>query len=70
MPALQAALDAESYEFMVEGYPELVEAVAAELRGGASPVAIGRFALRLTQRPALALRLEQAARHLASGQEG
>lgn len=64
MPALQAAIDEESFEFVMEHFPALGEAVAAEVSKGALPEEIGRFVARLTNRPALALRLEQAARHL------
>lgn len=62
LPALQAAIDEESYQFLSENYPELADAVTVEIAQGALPEEIGRFAARLTQRPALALRLEQAAR--------
>lgn len=70
MPALQAAIDEESFEFVMDLYPALGEAVAAEVARGVQPEEIGRYVARLTQRPALALRLEQAARHVASGQGG
>jgi hypothetical protein len=70
MPVLQAALDQESYQFLVDNYPDLAEAVEVEVGNGARPEEVGRFVARLTQRPALALRVEQAARFVSRGVGG
>lgn len=69
MPALDAAIDAESYQFLSDNFPELVDAIQAEVARGALPADVGRYVARKTQRPALALRVEQAARHVASLRE-
>ena len=49
---------------VVTGYSLPLNAVAAEVKRGHNPADIRQRFMRLTQRPALALRLEQAARHL------
>lgn len=63
-PSLDAAIDAESWQWLQEAAPVYADAVAAEVKRGHKPGDIRQRAMRLTQRPALALRLEQAARHL------
>jgi len=63
-PDLDAAIDAESYQWLLEAAPVYADAVAAEVKRGHNPADIRQRFMRLTQRPALALRLEQAARHL------
>ncbi len=63
-PALDAAIDAESWAWLQEAAPVYADAVAAEVKRGHKPGDIRQRFMRLTQRPALALRLEQAARHL------
>ena len=63
-PDLDAAIDAESYQWLLEAAPVYADAVAAEVKRGHTPSDIRQRFMRLTQRPALALRLEQAARHL------
>lgn len=65
MDSLGRALDKVSYEWLTEAYPELVEAIEAEVAQGATPTQVKRFVLGHTQRVELALRCEQAARHIA-----
>ena len=65
MEQLDKALDFISYEWLAEQHPQLVEAIEAELRGGATPRQIKHAVLSRAQRIELALRCEQAARHLA-----
>jgi len=66
MNSLGKALDKVSYEWLTEAYPELVEAIEAEMNQGATPTQVKRFVLGHTQRVELALRCEQAARHVAA----
>ena len=63
-PDLDAAIDAESWQWLQDAAPGYADAIAAEVRRGHAPGDIRQRFMRLTQRPALALRLEQAARHL------
>lgn len=63
-PDLDAAIDAESWAWLLDNAPAYADAVAAEVRRGHKPADIRQRFMRQTQRPALALRLEQAARHL------
>lgn len=63
-PDLDAAIDAESWQWLQEAAPAYADAVALEVKRGHQPSDIRQRVMRLTQRPALALRLEQAARHL------
>ena len=63
-PDLDAAIDAESWQWLKDAAPAYADAVAAEVKRGHAPGDIRQRFMRLTQRPALALRLEQAARHL------
>jgi len=64
LPALKAALNAQSWQWLQEAAPVYADAVTAEVKRGHAPGDIRQRFMRLTQRPALALRLEQAARHL------
>jgi hypothetical protein len=63
-PDLDAAIDAESWQWLKDAAPAYADAVAAEVKRGHTAADIRQRFMRLTQRPALALRLEQAARHL------
>jgi hypothetical protein len=63
-PDLDTAIDAESWQWLQDAAPSYADAVAAEVKRGHAPGDIRQRFMRLTQRPALALRLEQAARHL------
>lgn len=69
MAALGAAINQESYEWLTDNLPELADAVQTEVNAGATPDEIRRFALLKTQRPALAMRLQQAAAYLAAARE-
>ena len=68
-PDLDAAIDAESWQWLQDAAPPFADAIAAEVKRGHEPADIRRRFMRLTQRPALALRLEQAARHLRRQRE-
>jgi hypothetical protein len=63
-PDLDAAIDAESWEWLQNDSPIMADALESEVKRGHQPDEIRQRSMRLTQRPALALRLEQAARHL------
>ena len=63
-PDLDAAIDAEAWQWLQETAPVYADAVALEVKRGHAPGDIRQRFMRLTQRHALALRLEQAARHL------
>ena len=65
MYQLGLALDQISYEWLAEAHPDLAEAIESEVSQGATPERIKHFVLRHTQRLELALRCEQAARHMA-----
>lgn len=64
MPTLQMALDAESYEYLAGNAPTILNAVEREVIGGRTPKQIKLFVLRQTGRAEIALRCEQAARHV------
>lgn len=68
-PDLDAAIDAESWQWLQDAAPGYADAIAAEVRRGHAPGDIRQRFMRLTQRPALALRLEQASRHLRRQRE-
>ena len=63
MDALNRALDELSYEWMLEHFPAVADAIEAELAQGATPTAIKRAVMSRTGRLEFALRCEQAARH-------
>lgn len=63
-PDLDKAIDAESWSWLQDNAPVYADAIAAEVKRGRKPADIRQRFMRLTQRSALALRLEQAARHL------
>ena len=64
LPHLEAAIHEESGGWLVDNVPVLAEALAREVEAGASVEEIRRAAMKMTQRPALALRLRQAAGYL------
>lgn len=66
--ALTAALDHMSYDWLTVNAPDLVLAIDQELRAGADPAGIRMIVQRHVgaDRENLALRCEQAARHLKS----
>lgn len=68
LPTLGAAINAESYEWLMDNLPALADALRHEVNAGATPEQIRQYAMRQAQRPALALRLQQAAAYLATAQ--
>jgi len=64
MDSLAAALDADSYNWMVELYPDFVSAIEQALAQGIKPGQIRRFVFTHTGRLELAKRCEQCALHL------
>lgn len=67
MPALQKALDRESYEWLAANVPDVLTALETEMKNGRTPRETRLFVLREYGREELAARIEQAARHIASG---
>lgn len=65
LPHLAAAFNAESWQWLQDNAPLLADALAAEVRQNATPEQVRLFAVRVTGRREIALRLEQAAAHLA-----
>lgn len=65
LPHLDAAIDAESWQWLQDNAPLYADALLAEVRAGVSPDQIRAHAQRRTQRDMLARRLQQAAAHLA-----
>ena len=63
-PDLDAAIDAEAWQWLKDAAPVYADAVALEVQRGHTPDDIRQRFMRLTQRQPLALRLDQAARHL------
>lgn len=61
---IEAAIDAESAEWLEDANAVLYDAIVAGVRRGATPEQIRAFVLRRCGREALALRCEQAARHI------
>ena len=61
-----SALDAISWEWLNDNYPQLAEAIETEVARGAAPDVIRRYVVQRTQRLELAMRCEQAAAHLAA----
>jgi len=67
LPNLQRALDRESYEWMDSNVPDVLDALEAEIKNGHTPHEARLFVVREYGREELARRVEQAARHIASG---
>lgn len=65
---LSAAIDAQSYEWMLTSHPEMLDAIEAEVAAGVKPDEIRRFVIRQTGRSEIALRCEQVARFVAGGE--
>ncbi len=65
-PTLQAALDQESYEWLAENAPPILEALEVEVARGHTPEQVHLFVLGEYARPELAQRLRQAARHVVN----
>lgn len=69
MPTLERALDAESYEWMATNQPNILTAIEAEVAKGRTPDQIKWRVLRITNRFEIAMRCEQAARHVLATAE-
>lgn len=63
---LAAAVNEESWQWLQDNLPSLAVALQKEVKAGATPDQVRFFIMRETQRPALALRLEQAASYLST----
>jgi len=69
LSGLSAVLDRRSYEWLGDEDAELLNAIEIAVVGnGAGAGEIRRHVLQVTGRPAIALRCEQAARHIARGE--
>lgn len=64
MPTLQAALDYESYTWLAENLPKILEALEVEVARGVNPDDVHLYVLGEYGREELAQRLRQAARHM------
>ena len=62
---LGAALNELSWQWLNDNCPNLAEALTIAVERGATPVEVRRFVMHRTERRELALRCEQAARHLS-----
>lgn len=58
------ALDEVSWQWVSDKHPCLADAIEEAVGAGIEPERVRRFVMRRTQRRELALRCEQAARHL------
>jgi len=61
---LGQVLDKESYEWLGSTHPDIADAIELEVQAGRTPEQIRHFVLKHTQRPELAQRCLQAARHV------
>ncbi len=66
LPKLRAALNYQSWQYLQAELPDVADALAAEVNGGATADELRRFTMRYTGRAPLAARVEQAAAHLAA----
>ena len=66
LPTLAAALNEQSYQWLMSELPGVADALAVEVGRGATPADLRRFTERHTGRTPLAARVEQAAAHLAA----
>lgn len=69
LPAIGAAINEESWEWLRDQIPQLAEGVSTEVGRGATPEQVRVYVLDRTERRELALRCEQAARHLMAAAE-
>lgn len=69
MPKVKAVLNKESYDFLVEAWPDLVDAISDEINNGARPDEIARFISQQTNRERLVMRGKQAAGYLFAQRE-
>lgn len=65
MQPLGDVIDEESWDWLMDNRPEVAIAVRDVVEGGASAEEIRSYVMRQTERKELALRCEQAARHVA-----
>ncbi len=70
MPHLAAAINEESWQWLQDNVPLLADALGREVEAGATAEDIRQAAMRMTQRPALVMRLRQAAVHLMAVRNG
>lgn len=70
LPHLAAAINEESWQWLQDNVPMLADALQREVEGGATADEIRQAAMRMTQRPALVLRLRQAAGYLMAVRNG
>lgn len=66
---IDAALDAMSYDWLLQVDPDLLRALERDLAAGATPKAIRQRVIERTGREELAARCEQAARHATAVME-
>ena len=64
MPTLEAAINKESYEWLLDNAEGYATAVDHEVAAGATPDQVYRFVVSRTGRIEIALRCKQAAAHL------
>ena len=69
LPHLAAAINEESWQWLQDNTPILADALAREVAAGATAEEVRRYAMRMTQRPALVLRLRQAAAFLLESKQ-
>lgn len=69
LPALDLAINEESWLWLDDNVPLLARAVQTEVKRGASAAQIKRYVIQRTGREAIALRCEQAAAFLAAQNE-
>ena len=69
LDALGEALDQISLQWLNDNYPELAEALDRQVERGAAPDQVRRYVVAHTGRLELALRMEQAARALATTED-
>lgn len=70
LPHLMAAINEESWLWLQENVPMLADALEREIEAGATAEDIRVVAMRMTQRPALVMRLRQAAGYLMAVRNG
>jgi len=68
LPAIGAAINEESWEWLRDMLPQLAEGVKTEVGRGATPDQVRVYVLNRTERRELALRCEQAAHHLVAAE--
>lgn len=65
LPAIDAAINEESWEWLQDNLPMMASAVRIEVRRNVSAKDIRRHVFQKTMRPALAMRCGQAAKYLS-----